>query len=303
MLIQDLNQRSRTIFRQIVDTYILTGEPVGSRTLSQKLKTPLSPASIRNVMADLEVSGLVFSPHKSAGRIPTDMGLRLFVDGMLEMGNLTSEEYYEDLQNANLMSVIDTRKGLPVALSILYMHTARTQGWQIEGLSFPGHFLIRLYGADRTGGDPVIIDPFHDGKILDARDLRNMIHEFTGDEAKLSPGYYEAVTDREILVRLLNNIKIRCLQVSDLGQAIEILTRLVMIDPAFMQHHYELGMLLAYVGKNGPARERLLYCLDQLNKLERNDLITQQIINTLKNMDAVDLEKQGSNIVKLPKID
>lgn len=214
-----------------------------------------------------------------------------------------NEEYYEDLQNANLMSVIDTRKGLPVALSILYMHTARTQGWQIEGLSFPGHFLIRLYGADRTGGDPVIIDPFHDGKILDARDLRNMIHEFTGDEAKLFPGYYEAVTDREILVRLLNNIKIRCLQVSDLGQAIEILTRLVMIDPAFMQHHYELGMLLAYVGKNGPARERLLYCLDQLNKLERNDLITQQIINTLKNMDEVDLEKQGSNIVKLPKID
>ncbi len=92
MLIEDLNQRSRTIFRQIVDTYILTGEPVGSRTLSQKLDNPLSPASIRNVMADLENSGLIFSPHKSAGRIPTNAGLRLFVDGMLEMGNLSHEE-------------------------------------------------------------------------------------------------------------------------------------------------------------------------------------------------------------------
>ncbi|MCK5424900.1 MAG: heat-inducible transcriptional repressor HrcA [Emcibacter sp.] len=92
MLIEDLNQRSRTIFRQIVDTYILTGEPVGSRTLSQKLNDPLSPASIRNVMADLEDSGLIFSPHKSAGRVPTDIGLRLFVDGMLEMGNLSQEE-------------------------------------------------------------------------------------------------------------------------------------------------------------------------------------------------------------------
>ncbi len=92
MLIEDLNQRSRTIFRQIVDTYILTGEPVGSRTLSQKLSNPLSPASIRNVMADLEDSGLIFSPHISSGRIPTDIGLRLFVDGMLEMGNLSSEE-------------------------------------------------------------------------------------------------------------------------------------------------------------------------------------------------------------------
>ncbi len=91
-MIQDLNQRSRTIFRQIVDTYILTGEPVGSRTLSHKLNNPLSPASIRNVMADLEDSGLIFSPHKSAGRVPTDIGLRLFVDGMLEMGNLSQEE-------------------------------------------------------------------------------------------------------------------------------------------------------------------------------------------------------------------
>ncbi|PCI45399.1 MAG: heat-inducible transcriptional repressor HrcA [Alphaproteobacteria bacterium] len=91
-MIEDLNQRSRTIFRQIVDSYILTGEPVGSRTLSQKLHDPLSPASVRNVMADLEDSGLIFSPHKSAGRIPTDIGLRLFVDGMLEMGNLSREE-------------------------------------------------------------------------------------------------------------------------------------------------------------------------------------------------------------------
>jgi len=96
MLIEDLNQRSRTIFRQIVDSYILTGEPVGSRTLSQQLNTPrshsLSPASIRNVMADLEDNGLIFSPHKSAGRIPTNIGLRLFVDGLLEMGNLSRRE-------------------------------------------------------------------------------------------------------------------------------------------------------------------------------------------------------------------
>jgi len=92
MLIEDLNQRSRTIFRHIVDSYILTGEPVGSRTLSQKLHAPLSPASIRNVMADLEDSGLIFSPHKSAGRVPTNIGLRLFVDGMLEMGNLSQKE-------------------------------------------------------------------------------------------------------------------------------------------------------------------------------------------------------------------
>lgn len=87
-----LNERSREIFRQIVDAYIMTGDPVGSATLSQKLQMPLSPASIRNVMADLENSGLIYSPYTSAGRIPTEMGLRLFVDGMLEVGNLTQKE-------------------------------------------------------------------------------------------------------------------------------------------------------------------------------------------------------------------
>jgi len=96
MHIEGLNQRSREIFRQIVDTYILTGEPVGSRTLSeifnQRFQSPLSPASIRNVMSDLENSGLIYAPHTSAGRLPTDRGLRLFVDGMLEVGNLSEEQ-------------------------------------------------------------------------------------------------------------------------------------------------------------------------------------------------------------------
>jgi len=87
-----LNERSREIFRQIVDAYIMTGDPVGSATLSQKIQMHLSPASIRNVMADLENSGLIYSPYTSAGRIPTEMGLRLFVDGMLEVGNLTQKE-------------------------------------------------------------------------------------------------------------------------------------------------------------------------------------------------------------------
>jgi len=87
-----LNERSREIFRQIVDAYIMTGDPVGSATLSQKIQMSLSPASVRNVMADLENSGLIYSPYTSAGRIPTEVGLRLFVDGMLEVGNLTQKE-------------------------------------------------------------------------------------------------------------------------------------------------------------------------------------------------------------------
>src|SRR5499425_1351062 len=91
-LVSELNERSREIFRQIVDAYVETGEPVGSRTLSRRGGLDLSPATIRNVMADLEEAGLLYAPHTSAGRLPTDAGLRLFVNGLLEVGNVTEQE-------------------------------------------------------------------------------------------------------------------------------------------------------------------------------------------------------------------
>jgi heat-inducible transcriptional repressor len=88
----ELNERSREVFRHIVETYVETGEPVGSRTLSRKLGQHLSPATIRNVMADLQEAGLLYAPHTSAGRLPTDLGLRMFVNGFLEVGRLSAEE-------------------------------------------------------------------------------------------------------------------------------------------------------------------------------------------------------------------
>src|SRR5262245_54669451 len=90
--IYELNERSREIFRVIVDGYVATGEPIGSRTLSRWLGQNLSPATIRNVMADLEEAGLLYAPHTSAGRLPTEMGLRLFVHGLLEIGALGEDE-------------------------------------------------------------------------------------------------------------------------------------------------------------------------------------------------------------------
>lgn len=90
--VTELNERSREIFRQIVESYLETGEPVGSRTLAQRGLVQLSPASIRNVMSDLEHAGLLAAPHTSAGRIPTQFGLRMFVDGLLEVGHLGDDE-------------------------------------------------------------------------------------------------------------------------------------------------------------------------------------------------------------------
>lgn len=89
---ETLDERSRAIFRHIVESYLETGEPLGSRNLARQLAVSLSPASIRNVMSDLEHLGLIYAPHVSAGRLPTEIGLRYFVDGFLEIGDLSSAE-------------------------------------------------------------------------------------------------------------------------------------------------------------------------------------------------------------------
>src|SRR3954447_599670 len=87
-----INERSREIFRQIVESYLATGEPIGSRNISRLITTPLSAASVRNVMSDLEQLGLIYAPHTSAGRLPTELGLRFFVDALMQIGDLGEDE-------------------------------------------------------------------------------------------------------------------------------------------------------------------------------------------------------------------
>lgn len=91
-MITDLNERAQAILRYVVDTYMETGEPVGSRTIARYLENTLSPATIRNVMSDLESGGFLYAPHTSAGRLPTAQGLRLYIDGLMEIGNLTAAD-------------------------------------------------------------------------------------------------------------------------------------------------------------------------------------------------------------------
>ncbi len=91
-LLADLNDRSREVFRRVVESYLTSGDPIGSRTLTRSMTEKLSAATIRNVMQDLEYLGLLDSPHVSAGRIPTHLGLRLFVDGLMELGTVAQED-------------------------------------------------------------------------------------------------------------------------------------------------------------------------------------------------------------------
>src|SRR5262245_38866380 len=90
--VAELNERAREVLRHVVEGYVETGEPVGSRALTRKLTETLSPATIRNIMADLQDLGLLYAPHTSAGRLPTEAGLRMFVNGLLEVGHLAEDE-------------------------------------------------------------------------------------------------------------------------------------------------------------------------------------------------------------------
>ncbi|MFC3088829.1 heat-inducible transcriptional repressor HrcA [Tabrizicola soli] len=91
-MLSDMNDRTREVFRRVVEGYLTSGEPVGSRTLTRSLSEKVSAATVRNVMQDLEYLGLLDSPHVSAGRIPTQMGLRMFVDSLLEVGTVAHED-------------------------------------------------------------------------------------------------------------------------------------------------------------------------------------------------------------------
>ena len=126
---------------------------------------------------------------------------------LLKHGYSGDELTYDDVQNANLIRVVDRRKGLPVALGILYLHAARAQGWDSVGLAFPGHFLIRL----SDGPERLIIDPFHGGRICDAASLRELLKAMAGQDVELTPRITRRCPDRDVLLRLQNNIKSRLL--------------------------------------------------------------------------------------------
>lgn len=172
-------------------------------------------------------------------------------------GYAGDSESYDDPRNADLMQVIDRRRGLPVALGILYIQAARTRGWTAEGVNFPSHFLIRV-GA---GGQRTVIDPFDRGRALDSADLRDLVKRMTGGQTELKPEFFAAVSDRGVLLRLLNNIKSRALRERDMTRALTVAERMVAVEPTAAELWYQFGVLSAHEGNLANAREALETCM------------------------------------------
>jgi regulator of sirC expression with transglutaminase-like and TPR domain len=134
---------------------------------------------------------------------------------------------YDDLANANLIRVIERRRGLPVALGIIWLHCARAAGWAAHGVNFPGHFLVALsFGATQA-----VLDVFAGGVPLDARDLRGLLKRVEGEGAELRPGLLAPMKTRDVLLRLQQNIKLRRLNAGDLAGALTCAEDMLRIAP------------------------------------------------------------------------
>ena len=157
------------------------------------------------------------------------------------------EDTYDDLDNANMMRVIERRRGLPVALGILYIFAARAQGWVAAGLNFPGHFLIRIESRD---GRRIIIDPFHGGRLMETQALRELLKLVRQDSgAELESVHYKTVSNREILIRLQNNVKTRRMEMNEVDSALEALASMQVLDPDNAALWREAGVMHMRLGR------------------------------------------------------
>lgn len=197
-----------------------------------------------------------------------------------QFGYVGDKDNYNDIQNADLVRVIDQRRGLPISLSLLTLEVARGQGWQLDGLNFPGHFLLRI----EHEGVRLIFDPFSQFGILAAHDLRMLIKQVAGENAELSANYYNAATNRDILIRLQNNIKLRQIEAEDYGAALETVESMRLFAPHEVRLLLDAGVLYAKTGQKTKAIEVLeVYVEDAPSPADRYDaqLLLQNLIESL----------------------
>jgi len=156
---------------------------------------------------------------------------------------------YDDPRNANLIRVLERRRGLPVALGILWLEAAEAIGWRAHGVDFPGHFLVALEGRSA----PLIVDVFHGGRAMGAPELRALIKRVEGPEAELRPGLLRAMDKRAVLLRLQNNIKLRRLGAGDIEGALACTEDMLRLAPDHAALWREAGLMRHRLDRLGAA--------------------------------------------------
>ncbi len=190
-----------------------------------------------------------------------------------ENGIVGDADHYDDPANADLIQLLNRRRGLPVTLSILYVALARRAGWTAVPLNVPGHVLVRL------GREPlsVIIDPFDCGRILDAPALDMLLTRILGRHARIEPGHLAPLSNRSVLVRLLTNQATRASRSGDTGRALILYERMTSIAPGFTGLWWERARLEQLAGRVTEARASLLAMMETT----RDILLTARIRTAL----------------------
>jgi regulator of sirC expression with transglutaminase-like and TPR domain len=144
-----------------------------------------------------------------------------------ELGFRGDDEDYYDPRNSFIHEVVDRRLGIPISLSVMYMEVARRLDISIDGIGFPGHFLVRYDEGDES----LIIDPYRMGLTLDSEDLQTLIEQFEGPDAELDPSVLQPVSNLQILMRMLTNLAAIYSKQGDAVRSVEVLERMRILDP------------------------------------------------------------------------
>ena len=189
-----------------------------------------------------------------------------------ELGFSGNRDQYDDPRNSCLNEVLDRRTGIPITLALVYIEVARRAGIRAEGVNFPGHFLVRVLQDLHTDdpGDGLIVDPFHAGAILNEQDCRLLLHRHMGEEAAWAPELLARATRRQILVRMLLNLKRLYVKWRSFPQARMITDLLLALSPSAVTELRDRG-LLAYHMNDFPAALRDLEDYLKLSKITESD--------------------------------
>ena len=192
------------------------------------------------------MEGIISEVRTYVGGTEPLVPLGLRIEGLVQViikryGYGGTQEVFDDLDAVNMMRVIDSRSGMPIVIGILFMQTARTLGWDICGLDFPGRFLVRL----EAGGERRILDPFAGGTVVEPRDMRDMFKAIAGNHVELRAEHYRDMGNRDILLRLQGNIKIRLLREERFDDALETLEVMLLFAPDKLELWRETGLLHA----------------------------------------------------------
>ncbi len=174
-----------------------------------------------------------------------------------EYGYEGDEKDYDNLENFDLIRVIDRRKGAAISLGIIYIYLGQELGWDIKGLNFPAHFLLRI----EKNGERIIFNPFDISRKLEAYDLRGLIKKYMGEDAELSSVYYDVISNRDVITRILNIIKFRLIKLEDYKEALKYAEYMLMIAPSDYRPLFDAAVLYAkteQAGKAVPLLERYI---------------------------------------------